>query len=254
MSPPNELPRSVQNVTKTAPSAAVSEPREVPAGPFSEWLRATHRARKLEVIGAEVPCGSCIGCCRASLFIHIRPDETATLARIPKRLLFPAPGLPKGNVLLGHDEQGRCPMLVNERCSIYEDRPQTCRDYDCRVFAASGIDVDQTAAGEIAERVRAWKFSHPTDIDSREHAAVRAAGKFLTEHAAAFLDGALPPNPVQLALLAVRAYELFVRLNDASAAGQPLPAPEQIAQAILPEPEAGAALHQAPKQKNSRHR
>ena len=77
------------------------------------------------------------------MFIHIQPEETQTLQRIPRALLFPAPGLPKGHVLMGYCDKGQCPMLVDNQCSIYEHRPQTCRDYDCRVFAATGISVDQ---------------------------------------------------------------------------------------------------------------
>lgn len=160
--------------------AAAAAPAPVAAGPFSEWLHATRRARQLKVIGADVPCGACSGCCQASLFIHIAPHETETLARIPKRLRFSAPGLPRGHVLLGYDERGRCPMLVDGRCSIYEHRPQTCRDFDCRVFAASGIEPESHGpSAQLAERVKAWRFAHPSELDAREHAAVRAAGQFL---------------------------------------------------------------------------
>ncbi len=68
--------------------------------------------------GSEVPCGSCTACCTSSQFVHIGPDETDTLARIPAALLFPAPRQPPGHVLLGYDERGHCPMLVDGRCSI----------------------------------------------------------------------------------------------------------------------------------------
>src|SRR4051812_18756771 len=111
-----------------------SEQTERPAGEFSSWLRHTRRALHLKTVGADVPCGECTGCCRSSLFIHIKPEETRARARIPKALQFPAPGLPKGNVLMGYNKKGECPMLVDGKCSIYEDRPQTCRDYDCRIF------------------------------------------------------------------------------------------------------------------------
>src|SRR5204863_6078536 len=82
------------------------------------------------------------------------------------------PRLPKGHVLLGYDERGHCPMLVDDRCSIYEHRPRTCRTYDCRVFPAAGLDADQPA---IAERVRRWRFAYPTAADRARHEAVRAA-------------------------------------------------------------------------------
>jgi Fe-S-cluster containining protein len=109
---------------------------------------------------AEVPCGSCTACCRSSQFVHIAPDETRTLARIPAALLFPAPGQPKGHMVLGYDERGHCPMLVDDRCSIYTDRPRTCRTYDCRIFAATGVTPDQPL---VAEQVERWRFDGGDD-------------------------------------------------------------------------------------------
>lgn len=72
--------------------------RDLPAGGFSSWLRRT-RVALLEEDGADVPCGECSACCTTSHFVHVRPEETQTLARISRELLFPAPGLPDGNVL-----------------------------------------------------------------------------------------------------------------------------------------------------------
>ena len=118
-----------------------------------------------------VPCGSCRACCTSSQFVHIAPDETDTLAHVPTALRFPAPGLPRGHVVLGYDEHGWCPMLVDDTCSIYEHRPRTCRTYDCRVFAATGVDPGRTQPA-IAERVASWRF----DVDDRRRwDAVRAA-------------------------------------------------------------------------------
>jgi uncharacterized protein len=136
----------------------------------------------------------------------VRPEETCALARIPRELLFPAPGLPRGNLLMGYDKDGRCPMLTSERCSIYECRPLTCRTYDCRVFAAAGIAADKPA---ITARTRRWKFSY-ADQDGRDrHAAVRAAAAFLRTHADGFPAAAAPRDPVRVAILAVEVYEVF---------------------------------------------
>ena len=129
----------------------MAEQQDLPAGEFSSWLRRT-RSALVEESGADVPCGECNACCRSSYFIHIRPEETRTLSRIPKKLLFPAPGLPKGNVLLGYDEHGRCPMLIDDKCSIYEHRPQTCRNYDCRIFSAAGIAAGDDDKALITQR------------------------------------------------------------------------------------------------------
>jgi len=141
------------------------------AGGFSDWLRQTRLAHQTDT-AVDVPCGDCVACCTSSYFIHIRPDETGTLSRVPAELLVAAPGLPRGHVVLGYDQRGRCPMLEEGRCSIYEDRPLTCRTYDCRVFAAAGIEADRPA---ITTRARTWAFEYPTDDDRRAGAAVRSA-------------------------------------------------------------------------------
>jgi Fe-S-cluster containining protein len=146
---------------------------EVAAGDFSTWLDGMQAALRGEH-DADVPCGSCTACCTSSQFVHIEPDETDALAHIPAALLFPAPRLPKGHVLLGYDERGHCPMLVGGRCSIYQHRPRTCRTYDCRVFPAAGLDADQPA---IAERVRRWRFAYPTALDRSRHDEVRRAAR-----------------------------------------------------------------------------
>jgi len=99
---------------------------ELPAGDFTTWLQAMAAALRDEA-PADVPCGGCTACCTSSQFVHIGPDETDTLAHIPAELLFPAPLLPKGNVLLGYDGRGHCPMLADDRCTIYEHRPVVCR-------------------------------------------------------------------------------------------------------------------------------
>ncbi len=150
---------------------------DLAAGGFGEWLdgmRAAVRGQR----DADVPCDGCTACCTAGQFVHIGPDETATLARIPRRLLFPAPLMPEGHVLLPHDARGHCPMLVGGRCSIYEDRPRTCRTYDCRVFAATGIEPDD---GLIVERAARWRFTYASDAERGRHEALRTTAVAIRE-------------------------------------------------------------------------
>jgi Fe-S-cluster containining protein len=131
----------------------------------SEWLDQFDATAE-----AQVPCGACTACCTSSQFVHIEPDEHDTLARVPAELRFPAPGLPTGHVVLPYDERGHCPMLVDGACSIYEHRPRTCRTYDCRVFAITGVTPKDQPA--IAARVAEWDV----EIDDRERwERVRAA-------------------------------------------------------------------------------
>jgi uncharacterized protein len=206
----------------------VSGQRDLPAGEFSPWLHGTRIAQR-EGGGADVPCGDCVACCTSSYFIHIRPEETQTLARIPGELLFPAVGLPQGNVVLGYDEKGRCPMLVEGTCSIYEHRPQTCRAYDCRVFAAAGITADRSA---IAQRARRWKFDHPATVDRARHAAVRAAARFVRERADCFPGGEVPDSPAQVAILAIKVYEVFLDDGDESGKSGRRPPGLEVARAV----------------------
>ena len=139
---------------------------------FSEWLDDFDHAMR-DRRDAVVPCGACTACCTSSQFVHIDPDENDTLAHVPASVRFPAPGLPKGHFVMGYDEHGRCPMLVDDECTIYDHRPRTCRSYDCRIFAATGVVPDQP---EIATRVHDWQFDLAGDVDDQERwDAVRSA-------------------------------------------------------------------------------
>lgn len=175
---------------------------------FASWLDDTREVLARET-AASVPCGTCTACCRASQFVHVQPHERRTLERIPKSLLFPAPGRPRGHLLLGYDEEGRCPMLVDDACAIYEDRPIACRTYDCRVFAATGIAAG--AEGHPIElRVRSWRFAIPTARDDAWLRAVRAAASFLAAYPGLFPPGFVPRTPAQLAILAIKVCGPFV--------------------------------------------
>ena len=148
------------------------------AGTFSDWWHGTLAAID-GTVDADVPCGTCTGCCEASQFIHLTPDDTDALAHIPAEVRFPAPGLPDGHQLMGYDEHGRCPMLVDGACSIYDHRPRTCRTYDCRIFTATGVRPDVDPSGAVATRVEQWRFRFASGADQDEQAAVRAAARTL---------------------------------------------------------------------------
>ena len=179
------------------------------AGDFGAWLDRMRTALR-DGVDADVPCDGCTACCTSSQFVHIAPDETETLAHIPPDLVFPAPRRPSGHVLLGYDERGHCPMLRDGACSIYEHRPRTCRTYDCRVFSATDLPVDDEATPAIAARVAEWCFATETGADEARLAATQAAAKYLVAHAGELPPGAVPPYPTQLAVLAIEISEEFV--------------------------------------------
>jgi Fe-S-cluster containining protein len=162
----------------------------IDAGDFGAWLAGMAEALDGSR-DADVPCGSCSACCTSSHFVHVEPDEADALAHIPASVRFPAPG--RAGQVMGYDEHGRCPMFVDGACSIYEHRPRACRTYDCRVFAAAGVEPDRPA---IAERAVRWRFRYATDVDRRRHEAVLAAAERL--------GTGTPTSATERAVLAVR--------------------------------------------------
>ena len=185
------------------------EDRDLPAGDFSAWLAAMRGAISGEN-SSDVPCDGCTACCTSAQFIHIGPEEADALGHIPAELLFPAPRLPRGHVLMGYDERGHCPMLIDNRCSIYEHRPRTCRTYDCRIFPAAGLDPGDDKA-EIAARARRWQFSFETGAGRAELEAVRAAARFLTDHLDVLPGGGVAAaSTTQLAVAAIDAHPAFL--------------------------------------------
>jgi len=193
----------------TAPNDKAPSDDGLAAGTFTVWLGEIRRA----IAGhgeSDVPCGSCTACCEASQFVHVGPDETDALAHIPPALLFPAPGLPQGHRLMGYDEHGRCPMLVEGRCTIYAHRPRTCRTYDCRVFAAADVADTDPSKARVAAQARRWVFDEPTEHDVVGHGAVRAAADFLERNADELPPGMAPVTATQRAVLAVELHETFL--------------------------------------------
>jgi hypothetical protein len=114
---------------------------------------------------------------------------------------------------MGYGDRGDCPMFINNQCSIYAHRPQTCRDYDCRIFTATGVPVDPQAQPEIAQRVREWAFTYESEQSREQHRTLQLAAAFLANNRDLFPLGAVPEYPVQLATLAVEIYNLFADLT-----------------------------------------
>jgi Fe-S-cluster containining protein len=196
------------------PDVQKDDDRSLPAGVFSEWAEEMRGALAREQ-DAEVPCGTCTACCRASQFVHIGPEEVDALAHVPAALLFPAPRAPEGHVLLGYDERGHCPMLINEKCSIYAHRPKACRTYDCRVFSAAGVELGGAQHVQIRQRVRRWRFTYADPVDEARHEAVRAAARYLAEYPDV-VPGTTRRTPATLAVLAFEVHDLFLLFDEAT--------------------------------------
>lgn len=195
------------------------------AGDFQSWLQDTLNAFSTGQ-GASVPCGDCKACCRAGYFIPVHRQEWSTRAAIPARLLVTPPAhCDDGNYqLISTTRRGHCALLKQGACSIYRERPQTCRDYDCRLFAASGL---LSGHGEIDQQIARWRFHYGNEESRRTHAAIRATAGFVINHAGAFPEGRVPQRPADIAVVAIKAHRVFLDAIVQSGA------PETIAQSIV---------------------
>jgi uncharacterized protein len=189
-------------------SPAVETPEPLPAGDFSAWLREM-RAALASRGGMDVACGSCRGCCVSSYYVKVRANETAAAQAIGESNLEPGPPGDPGSRLLGYQPNGHCLMLRDGNCSIYAHRPETCRSYDCRVYAAAGMNAGPDKP-VINQRVARWSFSYPSEADEREHRAVTAAANYLRQHPVRLSGGHVPSRRSEIAVLAVKAYTAFL--------------------------------------------
>jgi Fe-S-cluster containining protein len=210
----------------------MNDDRDLDAGEFSSWFVEMKDA--LDGRGeSDVPCNGCTACCRSSQFVHIEPDEVDTLDHIPAELLFPAPGLPEGHVVLGYDEHGECPMLGDNGCSIYAHRPRACRVYDCRVFAATGVEIDEPSKGDVARRARRWRFSFASAGAQVHCDAVRAAAAYLDAHHEELPGDGRPLSATHRAVLSVEIADVFLGSEPVTGAGRVVePAPGAVAAAL----------------------
>lgn len=189
--------------------SASPQSSHIDAGLFGDWL-VQMRASLRGDAGTVVPCGDCRGCCVSSYYIPVRPQDIEARARIPEQYLIAPAGQPPGHLMMKYLEDGTCPMLRQGNCSIYEHRPQTCRDYDCRIFAAAGIEAGGADKPVINRRVSEWRFRYASAADRQMHAAVTAAAAFIRQRRDAFPGGRSPTAPTGIAVLAIKAYAVFL--------------------------------------------
>ena len=84
----------------------------------------------------DVPCGSCTLCCE-KLTPHLTPEEVAS-GLYPLSLIQPSDEQRIANPNIGpvvslyRKKEGGCGMFIDGKCSIYNYRPNSCRQFDCR--------------------------------------------------------------------------------------------------------------------------
>jgi Fe-S-cluster containining protein len=194
------------------PSQKKNKLKVLEAGDFLSWVVEMNGAIRGKN-DSNVSCHGCVACCTSSQFVHIGPGEAETLSHIPKKLLFPAPRMPLGHFLLGYDKRGHCPMLIHQKCSIYEYRPRTCRTYDCRIFSAAGLLPDENQVS-IARQAKRWHFSFQNEDDCNHRKAVQAAAVFLRKNTGKLPPEIFPRTTTQWAVLAFRIHEAFLKKDD----------------------------------------
>jgi len=180
----------------------------VSGGEFSRWLHDYLRAQTAAEPTGDVPCGDCNACCKASYFIPIRSEERETIALIPASRLTRAANDNEPKWALDQSYGGSCPMLVDDACSIYAQRPRTCRRYDCRVFFATGVGPGSGPRTAVNERVWRWRFDYPSELVVASQSAVLSAVAFLQR--CANLINPAPTNTAELAKASVLVHELFL--------------------------------------------
>jgi len=74
---------------------------------------------------AVVNCGTCTMCCREPQRVELTPAELVNpVLRHDGEHLLRQPG-------------GACTHLVDGRCEVYDQRPRSCRTFDCRALAVA---------------------------------------------------------------------------------------------------------------------
>lgn len=177
------------------------------AGEFSHWLHGMQDAITTGR-GMEVPCGTCQACCQSGYFVPVRTTEKTTLAVIPSRLLITMPGTSSSSdQMIAITRKGDCALFRSGMCSVYHKRPQACREYDCRLFAATGIRTGHEA---IDRRINGWRFRYGTAEAKCIESAMKQSADFITRYPQAFPGGRAPTRAAEVAIAAFKTYTVFL--------------------------------------------
>ena len=176
----------------------------VAAGEFGAWLRQMQAVLRGQA-GIDVPCGDCRGCCVSGYPVVLREADAAVAAQVPPQHVTLSHGLR----YMTARPDGTCPMLQAGDCSVYALRPQTCRDYDCRVFAAAGVVPGGPQRRVINQRVAGWRFDYADASQRQAHQAVRDAAAFIQRLAGTPLAPQWSAAPTAVAVLALKVWPLF---------------------------------------------
>lgn len=90
---------------------------------------------------SDVPCNGCTRCCQGGDALRLLPgDDPAKWRTEPHPVA--------GHLMLAHKANGDCYYLGPAGCTIHDDRPQMCRNMDCRNVARA---LTYTKARKLSE-------------------------------------------------------------------------------------------------------
>jgi Fe-S-cluster containining protein len=85
---------------------------------------------------SDVPCGTCTKCCEL-LSPYLTPEEMnsglypISLTNPNEQQMLENPNVGP-TVTMFKNRSGGCAMFIDRKCSIYDYRPLSCRQFDCR--------------------------------------------------------------------------------------------------------------------------
>lgn len=110
--------------------------------------------------GLNVPCGECNLCCGSYLKVTVSEEESnrdsLTIEEYEDK-----DGNTAKRVL--KDSNGTCVHLTGKGCSVYEDRPATCRVFDCRQRLVANVADKHTRPMVLQWDTAEW-FTPENDI------------------------------------------------------------------------------------------
>lgn len=80
---------------------------------------------------SSVPCNGCTLCCRGYQAIILHPECGDDVSKF-QTIEVPNPLTGEFALMVEQKPNGDCIYLADKGCSIYDDRPIICREFDCR--------------------------------------------------------------------------------------------------------------------------
>lgn len=134
----------------------------------------TGLTKKVAHSDGNVPCGTCTRCCYLKT-ISLHPDRGDKVEELNASLHRIDDGTGFRIVWTMPRKSGHCAYLVNERCTIYEDRPSTCREFDCR---AALLTLNKKQKAILRKEDGTWKrvFRAAEVLQSHESTSLHSGG------------------------------------------------------------------------------